>query len=246
MFDELVMHADSDATISWAWHTAAVCRAWRVYKSKDGRWSLVATLQRADTFKLRQRPLLFNAPRAGGFWSWPVRAVTVTDRQITAALGPDGVLTVSRFVKPNTTRLPLTTDDWVLVKATLNAGEHDELFDQSMARDTAGVPIVDADGKPRLDPMRTSRALLFAYLLDWSFVDDDGHVVEIRGQSREVISAAVDALDFESRVEVLNAIAAHDTRVRKTRNEEKKLRGAANASERISPLLVGVAGGTNG
>jgi len=88
MFDELVMYADSDATISWAWHTAAVCRAWRVYKSSKGQWSLVATASRSDAYKLAQRPLLFNAPRAGGFWCWPVRAVTVIGTQLTAALGP--------------------------------------------------------------------------------------------------------------------------------------------------------------
>ena len=88
MFDELVLHG-GEATFSWAWHTAAVCRSWRIYKSKKSQWSLVATVTRADPYKLQQGPLLFNVPRKGGHWCWPVKAVTVLDHnQITAALGP--------------------------------------------------------------------------------------------------------------------------------------------------------------
>jgi len=92
MFTELVMHGDRDAkmeaTISWSWHTAAVCRAWHVRKNDKGQWSLIAQVVRADPFKLQQRPLRFNAPRKGGHWSWPVQAVTVVDTHLTAALGP--------------------------------------------------------------------------------------------------------------------------------------------------------------
>ena len=87
MFDGLVV-TGGEATISWAWHTAAVCRTWRIHKSKKSGWSLVATVTRVDPFKLQQRPLLFNVPRKGGYWCWPVKAVTVMGQQITAALGP--------------------------------------------------------------------------------------------------------------------------------------------------------------
>ena len=87
MFDELVLHG-GEATIAWAWHTAAVIRAWRITKSKKSQWSLVATVTRADAFKLRQRPLLFTVPRKGGHWVWPVQTVTLRDTQLTAALGP--------------------------------------------------------------------------------------------------------------------------------------------------------------
>jgi hypothetical protein len=86
------MHGGADgtmeATISWAWHTAAVCRAWQIHKTRKGQWSLTARIVRADPFKLQQAGLRFNAPRKGGHWSWPVRAVTVTDQRLTAALGP--------------------------------------------------------------------------------------------------------------------------------------------------------------
>ena len=153
---------------------------------------------------------------------------------------------MSRFVRPDTTRLPLTGGDFIVVKAALNAGEHDELFDRSTARDADGAPILDDAGKPRLDPTRTSRALLLAYLLDWSLTDDDGHVVDIRRQPAEVVEAATNALDFESRVEILNAISQHDTRVRTARAEEKKRSAESTELKPTSISLVGVGGGTNG
>jgi hypothetical protein len=92
MFTTLAIDGGHDgkmeATISWAWHTAAVCRAWHVRKNDKGQWSLVAQIVRADPFKLQQRPLRFNVPRQGGHYSWSVRAVTLQQSTLTAALGP--------------------------------------------------------------------------------------------------------------------------------------------------------------
>lgn len=76
-----------EATIAWAWHTAAVCSAWSITR-RPGTWSLVATVQRSDPFKLQQRPLLFTVPRKGGHWCWPVKSVNVRGPRLTAALGP--------------------------------------------------------------------------------------------------------------------------------------------------------------
>ena len=87
MFKDLTL-SGGEATVVWEYHTAAVCRAWTVYKSEQGAWSLAATVQRADPFKLRQRPLYFRAPRKGGHWCWPVRAVTLEGARLTAALAP--------------------------------------------------------------------------------------------------------------------------------------------------------------
>jgi hypothetical protein len=87
---ELTM-TGGEATISFAWHTAAVLTSWRVYQRAKGHWSLVADVARADPFQLRQRPLLFNAPRIGGHWCWPVQAVTLEAHKLTAALGPPEV-----------------------------------------------------------------------------------------------------------------------------------------------------------
>jgi hypothetical protein len=94
MFTTLQLHGGTDdkmdATISWRWHTVVVCRGWHVQKNEQGQWSMMARVVRADPFKLQQAgtELRFNVPRQGGHWSWPVRAVTVTDSQLTAALGP--------------------------------------------------------------------------------------------------------------------------------------------------------------
>jgi hypothetical protein len=75
-------------SISWAYHPAAVLVAWRVHKSLANDWTLTASIDRADRFKLGQRPLYFTAPRRGGFFTWPVQTVTVGRETLTATLGP--------------------------------------------------------------------------------------------------------------------------------------------------------------
>jgi hypothetical protein len=78
-----------EGTIAWGYHTAAVFRSWVVRRTPSGGWSLSAQLQRADAFQLRQRDLKFTAPRVGGFFCWPVVAVTLTDgTNLSAQLGP--------------------------------------------------------------------------------------------------------------------------------------------------------------
>jgi hypothetical protein len=51
-------------------------------------WTLTATIARVDAFMARQRPLLFSAPRAGGFWIWPIEEITIGTTTLTARLGP--------------------------------------------------------------------------------------------------------------------------------------------------------------
>ena len=52
-------------------------------------WMLTGTLgPSVDRFQLRQRPLLFTAPRKGGFFCWPVHQLTVGERTLVATLGP--------------------------------------------------------------------------------------------------------------------------------------------------------------
>lgn len=85
-------------SLVWGYHTAARLASWTVERERDDEtkpwtWRLSATLDgTADAFVLRQRPLLFSAPRRGhtGFWCWPVQTlnVTVADRAVAATLGP--------------------------------------------------------------------------------------------------------------------------------------------------------------
>lgn len=80
----------SRASILWGYRPAAELTAWtivRVAKPKNG-WQLRGTMTRPDRFMLRQTPLLFTAPRDGGFWLWPIETLNiVNERSIVAALG---------------------------------------------------------------------------------------------------------------------------------------------------------------
>lgn len=87
MFRELDAHG-GEAVVTWSYHTAAVCRTWTIHKTEQGRWSLEATVLRADPLYLRFRPLIFSVPRNGGRWCWPMRAVSLMGTTLTAALGP--------------------------------------------------------------------------------------------------------------------------------------------------------------
>jgi hypothetical protein len=87
MFEEVTLRGQ-EATIVWGYHTAAVCRSWVAQRTAAGQWTLSASLARADAFQLRQRNLKFTAPRVGGFFCWPVLAVSQTGTTLAATLGP--------------------------------------------------------------------------------------------------------------------------------------------------------------
>ncbi len=72
----------------WGHRTAAQVQAWAIKKRKHG-WVLTATVGHADAFQCRQRPLLFSAPRGGGFWVWPLVAPPqIAGGTLVAELGP--------------------------------------------------------------------------------------------------------------------------------------------------------------
>ena len=86
MLKRLTLHGGR-ASLLWGYRTAIVLRSWSITKH-DGTWTLVAALERVDPFQARQRPLLFTAPRAGGFWCWPIESLQLGTQQLTATLGP--------------------------------------------------------------------------------------------------------------------------------------------------------------
>jgi hypothetical protein len=88
MFTGDVTLQGTEAAVVWGYHTAAVCKTWTAYRTPQGTWTLQATLQRADPFQLRQRPLKFTAPRRGGFFCWPVVSATLGIGTLAAVLGP--------------------------------------------------------------------------------------------------------------------------------------------------------------
>jgi hypothetical protein len=83
-------------TILWGEYVpAAELRAWTIRhhrpdRTHDARWTLTATFSRVtNKFALRQRPLHFSAPRAGGYWHWPLepQSIQVSDTTLQATLG---------------------------------------------------------------------------------------------------------------------------------------------------------------
>jgi hypothetical protein len=142
----------------------------------------------------------------------------------------------SRFVRPASRVLPLTGNDTIVVKDNLNAGEYRRML-ASMARD---------DGSAKTDPLKYPVALITAYLLDWSLVDDDGRPFVIRDQPADVVAAAVDAIDHESQVEIRIAIETHIAAMDARRAEEKKSLAGASTSPPISTSPFVAAGVTNG
>jgi hypothetical protein len=77
----------SAGSISWGYRTAAHLGGWTLYRNEKREWTLVATFDRADRFALGRSPLRFNAPRPGGYFTFPVLAVQVGAAQLTARLG---------------------------------------------------------------------------------------------------------------------------------------------------------------
>lgn len=143
----------------------------------------------------------------------------------------------SRQVRPETDTLPLSDGDWLLVKKRLNAGEQRKQFSR-MYRDTTVGRV--------LDPVQMSVALILAYLLDWSLVDDKGNRIPIADKSEDDVIAALDSIDFESYQEIRNAIEAHEEAMQAERDAQKKIQSGERGSSPSTPSLVGVAGGWNG
>jgi len=86
MFRRLRWYGTRGAIV-WGHRTAVELSAWSVRK-REGHWWLTATPVRADPFASRQRALLFAAPRAGGFWTFPVLELHLGPAAINARLGP--------------------------------------------------------------------------------------------------------------------------------------------------------------
>ena len=89
MFDSLTIHGGAGALL-YKSRVAIELTSWRIVRRKadGGQWILSATITRIDTFYARQTPLLFTAPKAGGFWAWPIAALDLGDTSLRAHLGP--------------------------------------------------------------------------------------------------------------------------------------------------------------
>jgi hypothetical protein len=131
-------------------------------------------------------------------------------------------LAMSRVVTPGTTRLALSNGDFLIVKQRLNAGETMDLFERA----APDVDLTTPGALGRLPPAKVGMAIITAYLLDWSVTDLEGQVIPIRTASAEAKESALRLLDFDSLIEIMNAITAHDAASR----QEKKHPDGASAS----------------
>jgi hypothetical protein len=80
-------------SILWGAGDAAVLSRWSVARDEHFHWTLSARVERADAFRLRQLPLIFQAPRVAkpaGLWCFPVlpNTLRLEGTALTAALGP--------------------------------------------------------------------------------------------------------------------------------------------------------------
>lgn len=120
-----------------------------------------------------------------------------------------------RFVTPAIVRLALPDGDWIDVKRELTTGE---LFDLFAAMRNAQSAV---------DPSRVLLARAEAYLLDWSFVDQDDRPVPYSpDQLRQ--------LDTDSWRELWAALEAHIAAIEAAAEAEKKTRNPDRFSSRNS------------
>lgn len=92
MFRTVVARGRGGAIV-WGAGPAAELSTWAVARDQYFTFTLSATVARADSYRLRQVPLMFTAPRPqkpAGLWYFPVRPNTLqlNGTALTASLGP--------------------------------------------------------------------------------------------------------------------------------------------------------------
>jgi hypothetical protein len=107
---------------------------------------------------------------------------------------------MSRFQKPNIVRLSLSNGDWIEVRERLSAGQ----VRRMSAAAFTDVQQTDPRTAPRIgvDFARLALARTMAYLVDWSFRDDQGRPVKVTQE-------AIEALTPESLAEIEEALDKH-------------------------------------
>lgn len=139
-----------------------------------------------------------------------------------------------RFVRPDTTRIPLSDGEWIEVKKKLSAGEE--------RAQLARIYIAGVNGELKANPMQVGLALMVSYLVDWSGRDENGKPVNIRDLAPDVLAKVLDDLEPSTFGEIRKAIEAHAEAM----DVEKNVPDGGNELPAISPSPAGVAGVTSG
>jgi hypothetical protein len=136
----------------------------------------------------------------------------------------------SRFVKPEVTILSLSEGDSLTVRKRLTHGELQDAY--------ARMYIAGLNGDLKMDARKYGDAMICAYLVDWTFRDEAGAVIPIRGLAPADLSAVLRDLDPLDWVEVRQAIEAHDAAMAEARTQEKKHPDGATASSATWPSVA--------
>jgi len=132
----------------------------------------------------------------------------------------------SRFVRPETDTIKLSEGDTITVRRRLTVGERRAMYARMYKPDTTKV-----------DPLRVESSTVVAYLLDWSFVGDDGRKVPIEDLSPADLTVVIDGLEADDFRELADAIGEHIGRMDAERTAEKNGQAGEIKSSPISPSL---------
>lgn len=150
----------------------------------------------------------------------------------------------SRVVRPESVRIPLSNDDYIVLKKRLTAGESRAQFAR-IIKDSPGGE------RPTLESIQVGLSRILAYLLDWSLVGpDDTTVLPLRNAkgdlSIEVMTSSLNSIDPESFAEILKAVDAHEEAMDAERELEKNAKGGEKESSAISTSPNTTAGDMSG
>ncbi len=137
---------------------------------------------------------------------------------------------MSRFVKPTTTRLPISGGDFIDVKERLTHGEREDFFATIAPFDNSGLSKVDRH------LLRTTRVL--TYLLGWSLTLDGVPVPYSLELPESERASTLRGLDPDTFDEIHKALEAHIEAMDAEREARKNAHGTQSASEAISRSVV--------
>lgn len=144
----------------------------------------------------------------------------------------------SRYVRPETTILPISQGDTLTVKKRLTHGERSESYARQYEPGD--------EGRLHLKPAQIKLSMVTAYLIDWSIVGLDGQQVAILHEPIEVVESALNGLSPEDFDEIHTAIEKHEKAMRAERVREKKQTAATSDGAAISPSPSAAAGASTG
>jgi hypothetical protein len=128
---------------------------------------------------------------------------------------------------PETRKIDISHDDWILVKKHLTAGEQRKIFTGMMRENSV-------TGTPGIDPMKVGSSKIVGYLLDWSFQYFDGSPIVIKNQPEDTVTKALDEIGIDDFAELVRVIDTHEDEMKAAREAEKNEAGAP-ASAPTSP-----------